>query len=1500
MRKPPWRIPSKAQLSAQRFLFLILLLSSALCRLPLSGEMCVAAAVLERPSGQIRLNTVGYLPEAPKVASIAAECSSFSVRRCSDNEVVLRKAVIGPHTNEDTQEEIYFADFASVSTPGEYYLEVPQVGMSPVFRVEKDLYRRPFKLISRGMYQWRCGTDVTAEIDGHRYEHGPCHLCEASLELVDSELTPQPSTGGWHDAGDYNKYVANGAMTVGMMLRAWEDFGPAIESTSLDLPEQDPHLPEFLAELKWELDWLLTMQASDGSVYTKLSTAEFCGMVPPEADSAQQYFAPWSSDSTADFVAVMSHAFRTFNNYDNDLANRYLRAALNGYNFLRKHPERHASLQSLLKTGRYQSDDRDERLWAAAEIWESTGRTDALSDLERRLKRSRRKVDFHWDWHNVRNLGVLCYLTSQRPGRNVELVDSVEQSLITTADRIVEASRRHGYARPLGTRYYWGCNGSVARQAFVLERAARMTGNAKYRQVALDGLNHLLGRNYYGRSFVTGLGFKPPMNPHDRRSASDDVNPPWPGYLVGGAHPNATDWQDVESDFRTNEIAINWNGALIYAAAMFLSGSEPQVNSDNWGDHNFNRDWQFREGDHPEAQLPEYDDFDWRTVRLPHDWAVEQPFDPNLDGSTGRLPWKGVGWYRKQFDFDGNDTDRVYLEFDGVMAFPEIYVNGQLAGRWDYGYTPFVIDVSPHLEHNQTNSVAVRVDTRKHHSRWYPGAGIYRNVTLKVRSPIHFAPWSTFITTPAVADDHAKLQFESVLENHGHATTCQWVCTVQDPNGTIVGNAHRQTVEIKKGTVDIACEFDIERPQRWDIDSPHLYTVVSEVIVDGREIDREETPFGFRTFKFTADDGFHLNGRRVQIQGVNLHHDHGPLGAAFNRRAMQRQLEIMKDMGVNAIRTSHNPAAKELLELCDEMGLLVWNECFDKWDATAGRRKGLPAFEPYVERQILNFVSRDRNHPSVVVWSIGNEIPNQPYDTEGKSRERVSFLREAVLKSDPTRPVAMGCFIPETSGTDILADLDVTGWNYLRRYEKHRERFPRCPIVYSESASTLSSRGHYALPLPAAKSSYGESYQLSSYDLNSAPWSDVPDVEFQRMKDDSFVAGEFVWTGFDYLGEPTPFEQHARSSYFGIVDLCGMPKDRYFLYRSIWRPDSATTHVLPHWNWPERIGKNVPVFVYTNGDSAELFLDGVSQGKRHKGVKPIFPASFVLPGSATCSSQGPRNTANMAGDADISTRWCAADSTANQWWQTDLGTAQSVKCLVLEFEHEAKHYGYNILVSNDQDNWKSILVQKPSSTPRWGGPHHVSHRVDFKARYIRVQFTEISDNKWASIREFSAFPAEVEPRYYEPTYNYRLRWNNVVYEPGELKVVAYQGEKQIGETSVLTAGEPAALRLSPDRTRLAASGEDLCYVLVEAVDDKGTLCPLAHDVVQFRIEGPATIAGVGNGNPLSLEPFKSNKVALFHGKAMLILQTFEDQPGTIRIHAESDPIGSKRVECYSQ
>jgi endoglucanase len=565
----------------------------------LSAAATFATAQVQEQSRQdaaaspIRLNTLGFLPDAPKRATIAGPCEKFAIVRVGDGDgkTLLDGVVTGPVLNDDTDEQLYTADFSALVEPGEYRLDVPGVGRSAPFRIAADLYVEPFRTVTRGMYLLRCGTAVRGEYDGRVYEHAACHLEDGFLDFVGSKGQRRDSTKGWHDAGDYNKYVVNAGVTVGCMFRAWEDFRPQVERIELDIPESAGPLPDFLAELKWELDWLLTMQASDGSVYHKLSARNFCGFVLPEAETARRYFVPWGSAATADFVAMTALAARHFRPYDPEYADRCLAAAKKSYAFLRANPQDHSPDQQGFSTGGYGTQDWDDRLWAAAELWVTTGDADALTDFEARARsaeparpRGGRRPDddaagtreyqwqtaVDWDWGDVRNLGLFAYLLCERPGRDDRLLSQIREGLLATADKIVATRGQHGYARPLGSRYYWGCNGTVARQILVLQAAQRVDAKPEYRDAALDALNYLFGRNTHARSYVTGLGDRPPMHPHDRRSGADEIDEPWPGYLVGGPHPRATDWQDDEGDFRTNEIAINWNGALIYALAAYL------------------------------------------------------------------------------------------------------------------------------------------------------------------------------------------------------------------------------------------------------------------------------------------------------------------------------------------------------------------------------------------------------------------------------------------------------------------------------------------------------------------------------------------------------------------------------------------------------------------------------------------------------------------------------------------------------------------------------------------------------------------------------------------------------------------------------------------------------------------------------------------------------------------------------------------------------------------
>ncbi|MGA2853260.1 MAG: glycoside hydrolase family 9 protein [Verrucomicrobiota bacterium] len=564
--------------------------------------MLAASAWAADESSAIRLNTVGYLPKAEKIVSLAASGTNFAVVRVSDNSTVSTGKITGPALNSDTGESLYTADFSSFKKTGDYRLVVPGVGQSAPFRIAADVYREPYHTTMRGFYLWRCGIAVSSKYHGETFAHTACHTNDAWLDYVGGGHTHKDGGKGWHDAGDYNKYTVNAGVTVGVLFRAWEDFTPQLRKVCLDIPESGGKLPDFLAELKWEMDWLLTMQLADGSVSHKLTTKQFGGFILPEQETAERFFTPWGSEATADFVAMTAQAARIFRPYDREFAARCLQAAQKSYQFLQAHPEYHRADQTGFGTGAYEVNEPDHRaggapqnrLWAAAELWETTGSPDVLRDLETRVRAVGGRVDADFDWDETKDLGLLTYLFSKHSGRDPVLVTLVRSNLMAVADGIVQTAKRDGYERPLGSIYFWGCNGAVARQTVLLMAADRLTARAsqppvgahgaelltqksrftssqsRYRAASLDALNHLFGRNYYGRSFVTGIGFQPPMHPHDRRSGADKVVDPWPGYLVGGPHPKATDWHDEQGDFKTNEIAINWNAALVYALAAFL------------------------------------------------------------------------------------------------------------------------------------------------------------------------------------------------------------------------------------------------------------------------------------------------------------------------------------------------------------------------------------------------------------------------------------------------------------------------------------------------------------------------------------------------------------------------------------------------------------------------------------------------------------------------------------------------------------------------------------------------------------------------------------------------------------------------------------------------------------------------------------------------------------------------------------------------------------------
>ncbi len=523
-------------------------------------------------STDIRLNSLGFLPSMPKKAAIIKPCSDFTVHQSSDNRVVFYGKTTGPTSQKDVNQDVWIADFSAIKTPGQYYLTIPGVGRSIDFPIGDKVYDSAFYTVMRGFTLWRCGTAVQGEHNGIRYSHAPCHLNDAYQTYTGFGDTIRDGTGGWHDAGDYGKYTVNAGITVGMLFLAWDHFQPRLQSFALNIPDADAGWPDFLREIKWEIDWLLKMQYPDGSgkVSHKLTPLNFPGFVMPEKDASKTYFTDWGTAATADFVAMTAMAARYFKPYDAAYAQRCLDASKNSYAFLKANPADKKPDQKAFSTGGYGTSDSDDRLWAAAELWQTTGDAQVLQDFENRARTIDNKIDIVWDWSNIRNLAMFTYLLSGREGKNPDIAEDIRRDLLSVADAIVQQARKDVYSRPLGGTYYWGSNGTVARQTLTLQIAYKIDPKPDYRHTILDAISHLFGHNTYGRSFVTGIGYLPPMNPHDRRSGADGIKNPWPGYLVGGG-TSASNWQDVEEDYRTNEIAINWQAALVYALAGFVS-----------------------------------------------------------------------------------------------------------------------------------------------------------------------------------------------------------------------------------------------------------------------------------------------------------------------------------------------------------------------------------------------------------------------------------------------------------------------------------------------------------------------------------------------------------------------------------------------------------------------------------------------------------------------------------------------------------------------------------------------------------------------------------------------------------------------------------------------------------------------------------------------------------------------------------------------------------------
>jgi len=718
---------------------------------------------------------------------------------------------------------------------------------------------------------------------------------------------------------------------------------------------------------------------------------------------------------------------------------------------------------------------------------------------------------------------------------------------------------------------------------------------------------------------------------------------------------------------------------------------------------------------------------------------IEGPFESTCPGGSGAGYLNaGIGWYRKEFKLPEDIQDkRVFIEFDGVYMNSDVWINGVHLGNRPYGYSSFQYELTKHLKFgDEKNVLAVRVDVQQPCSRWYSGAGIYRNVRLTVTDLVRIAHWGTYVTTPDVSESEATVRVETKILNQ--STSARKV-TLETVIVDEFGHEFASSSSLKKVEADSINIFEqfikIPKPKLWSLENPTLYLVKSKVYVNGSIADAGDTPFGIRTFEFTVDKGFFLNGKHVDIKGVCLHHDLGCLGAAVNKRAIERQLEIMKSMGCNAIRTSHNPPALELLYLCDRMGFLVMDEAFDEWKKAKTSYGYGRFFDEWSERDITDMIRRDRNHPSIILWSIGNEISEQG---DANAYEMSKRLVDICNTEDPTRPVTSGCNNPEAAiESGFSKPLDVLGINYQMSF--YQTLKGKAKLIASETASAVSTRGEYNLVQDGdtLKIEKELNNQCASYDIVAPSWGNVAESTLKAVKSAPWLAGEFVWTGFDYIGEPTPFSWPSVSSYFGIVDLCGFPKDRYYLYQSQWT-DKPMIHILPHWNWQGFEGQKIPVWCYSNCESVELFLNGKSLGEK---------------------------------------KFC-------------------------------------------------------------------------------------------------------------DTEDLHLLWK-VPYTPGILKAAAKNNGMTVCTYEVQTAGAPFKIMMTPDRTEISADGEDLSYVKVEIVDQKGCVCPNADNLVKFKIKGEGIIAGVDNGNPISHEHFKAGERKAFHGLCLVVIQSKREQ-GAIRLSAESE------------
>lgn len=786
--------------------------------------------------------------------------------------------------------------------------------------------------------------------------------------------------------------------------------------------------------------------------------------------------------------------------------------------------------------------------------------------------------------------------------------------------------------------------------------------------------------------------------------------------------------------------------------------------------------WKFTRDDNPQFKEPAFDDTQWQSVRIPHDWAIYGPFSINNDkqniaivqdgqqeamdhaGRTGGLPFVGTGWYRLQFDTPELDKNKKYtLVFDGAMSHARIYINGQEACYWPNGYNSFFVDATPFLIREGKNLLAVRLENFPESSRWYPGAGLYRNVHLIATSEAHVPVWGTQIVTASLNEQYAKIEQKTSWNLPKGKSMNEYVIETSliDPNGNIVTTDRMRGNDFDNCTFEQ--EFIVENPAVWAPETPNLYTSVSKVYEGDRLKDEYTTTFGIRTVEVRQGKGFFLNGKPLKFKGVCNHHDLGPLGGIANEAGIRRQIRILQDMGCNAIRTSHNMPAPELVRLCDEMGMMIMAESFDEW-ATAKVENGYhTVFDEWAEKDLVNLVHHYRNNPSVVMWCIGNEVPDQWSGNRGP--EITLWLQNICHREDPTRPVTQGMDAADAvMKNSMAAILDVPGFNYRPfKYIGNYAKLPQRMILGSETASTVSSRGVYKFPVERRSMAKYPDHQASSYDVEHCTWSNLPEDDFIQHDDLDYCMGEFVWTGFDYLGEPTPYysDWPSHSSLFGILDLAGLPKDRYYLYRSHWNPEAETLHILPHWNWEGREGEVTPIFVYTNYPSAELFINGKSQGKRTKDLSV---------------------TVHNSGDS--------------------LSTAQ--------FKRQQR---------------------------------------------------------------------------------YRLMWLDTRYEPGTVKVVAYDEQgNAVAEKEMKTAGKPYRIELIADRSTLAADGRDLSFVTVKVVDKEGNLCPNASNQITFKVNGKGYYRAGANGDPTSLESFQEPRMKVFSGMMTAIVASTEE-PGKITLTA---------------